>query len=122
MKAAFSVIALALLTSCAVNVPPGTTDPAKFSVETIQSSQRVAVSPTVPAGSTTLREISATSCQRYKWDQPPTEETALILLKAKAHSQGVDNLGPVTYRHYNMSISDNCYGTIVASSMGYIRK
>lgn len=114
--AAFLMLALS---SCTVHVPPGTTDPAKFSVETFQKARAVTVAASVPAGRRPLSEISATSCMRYSWDPEPTNELALVLLKAKARDYGATGVAGVTYRRYNISLSENCKSNIVATGTAF---
>lgn len=112
-------ISLLVLCGCTVTVPPGTTDQSKLSPATTQSAINVALLESPPAGGKSLGRVTETSCQRFQWEPVPTEDTVLILLKAKAGAMGATGLTDVSYRHHNISVTGNCFGNIVATGIAW---
>ena len=110
-----TIAILILLSGCSVPVPPGTSDPTKFSSATIQSAAGVELVELSPPNAKPVAKVDATACQRFQWDPAPTDKSALILLKSRAASLGANALTNVSYKHHNISFAKNCFGNIVAS-------
>jgi hypothetical protein len=74
---------------------------------------------TPAAGMTSLGKVGATGCQKTHFDPEPDEPFALALLKKQAAGMGATILASVSYHHYNVSFSANCYTTIVADGTAW---
>jgi len=65
--------------------------------------------------------VKATACQRFQWDPIPTNDMALELLKGEAWKAGGNAVAGVSYVYSNISIGENCYGTIVAKGLALLQ-
>jgi uncharacterized protein YbjQ (UPF0145 family) len=107
------------VSGCAVTVPGGTTDPAKFPAESVQKAATVSLVDIKPDGSQYLGPVQATSCQRYQWEPEPTNEIALMMMKVAAANKGANTVTSVTYTRSNINLAQNCYNNITAKGLAF---
>lgn len=108
-------IGMTVLGGCATSVAPGTSDPKTFGPEIHAKADAVAVVSQPPSGAVNLGRVKAIACQRFEWEPSPTEETAMILLKAEVAKKNGDALYNPRFSYQNISLSENCRGTMHAT-------
>ena len=123
MKRIPNALALAALVCLAGCDTTGVTDTAAVAYATVTPELAAAgasVSVGAPgAGMKSVGKVEATGCQKTHYDPQPDEAFTLALLKQQAAVKGATILANVAYHHYNVSLSANCYTTIVADGVAW---
>jgi Flp pilus assembly protein CpaB len=118
MKTQALLIIAVLLSACGPGIP--ITKVSEPAARQLNQSVRVVEAKDIPAGARSLGQIEATSCKHMAWDATPTNENAIIQMKALAKQRGATVLANVYCEPpVGVSYGPDCWSHIRCTSTAY---